>query len=440
MSSFSPSPAGASRRHGSTLTVLLLGAALAGGVLALFHYGPLRNSVAFRYVEFPVQWVEVLFFCCGLGALFLKFVQLRGEHGACGNEVLPRWDGKPVPAERASELAASLDRQPARVQDTYLGRRLRAVLDFVCQRKSAADLDDQLRTLADNDAIAQENSFALVRFITWAIPILGFLGTVIGITGAISGVTPEVLEESLSSVTDGLSEAFDSTALALGLTMLLMFVTFLVERQEQALLELVDRLTEQWLGHRFARDAGNGGGATAVIQHGAQELAAAVEGILVKQAEVWSATLKAPEARAVDLLDRIQEKLTTALGQALDQTIDAYSQRLAALEERAVEQSTRLMTQIADMGAAIQQTGIDQQAALQKVVDRIGQQAELLAQLQKDTGTVANLQATLQSNLAALADANAFEEAVHSLTAAVHLLTARSGGTSGPRLARGQAA
>lgn len=438
MSSYSPSAAGAPRRHGSTLVALLLGAALAAGILVLFHYGPLRHSVAFRYVEYPVQWIEVLFFCTGLGALLVKFVQLRSENAACAADILPRWDGKPVPVERAGDLIASLDRQPAPVQDTYLGRRLRAVLDFLCQRRSSTDLDDQLRTQAENDAIAQENSFGLVRFLTWAIPILGFLGTVIGITGAISGVTPEVLEESLDSVTNGLSEAFDSTALALGLTMLLMFVTFLVERQEQAVLELVDRLTERWLGHRFAR-VHDAGPSAAVVQQTAQALTGAVETVLLKQTEVWAAAVKEPEARAVALLEQIQHKLTTALGEALDQTIDAYTQRLAALEERSLAYSTRLMTQIADMGAAIQQTGIDQQVALQKVVDRIGQQAELLAQMQKDTGTVTQLQTALQSNLAALADANAFEEAVHSLTAAVHLLTARSGG-SGPRLARGQAA
>ena len=89
-----------------------------------------------------------------------------------------------------------------------------------CQRGSADELDDQLRNLADTDALALESSYALTRFITWAIPIIGFLGTVLGITGAISGVTPEVLEKSLSTVTDGLALAFDTTALALGLTML----------------------------------------------------------------------------------------------------------------------------------------------------------------------------------------------------------------------------
>lgn len=94
------------------------------------------------------------------------------------------------------------------------------------QRGSAEDLDDQLRNFADADSIEFEGSFGLTRFITWAIPILGFLGTVLGITGAISGVTPEMLEKSMSTVTDGLALSFDATALALALTMVCMFLAF----------------------------------------------------------------------------------------------------------------------------------------------------------------------------------------------------------------------
>jgi biopolymer transport protein ExbB/TolQ len=123
-----------------------------------------------------------------------------------------------------------LKNQPDIWRESFLGRRLATALDFVNRRKSAQDLDDQLRQLADNDAMGLEGSYALTRFITWAIPILGFLGTVLGITGAIAGVTPEVLEESLSTVTDGLALAFDSTALALALTMVLMFVASNLER------------------------------------------------------------------------------------------------------------------------------------------------------------------------------------------------------------------
>src|SRR5262245_22488779 len=216
------------RRLGSTLAALLVGLPLAAGVVALFRFSPLSHTNAARYVEYPVQWAEVAFFCCGLGALLVKLLQVRLEQAACRRDILPRWDGKPVPVEKANDLMASVERQPGHVQGTYLGRRLRAALDFLRRRRSAQDLDDQLRALADNDALSQESSYGLVRFITWATPILGFLGTVVGITGAIVGIDP--VDMDLSTVTGGLAEAFDATALALGVTMVLMFLTYLIER------------------------------------------------------------------------------------------------------------------------------------------------------------------------------------------------------------------
>ena len=60
---------------------------------------------------------------------------------------------------------------------------------------NANDLDDQLATLADNDAIALDASYAQTRFMIWAMPILGFLGTVLGITDAIANISPEQMEK-----------------------------------------------------------------------------------------------------------------------------------------------------------------------------------------------------------------------------------------------------
>src|SRR5207237_4393940 len=133
------------------------------------------------------------------------------ERRALAHQPLPHWDGNAVPAAEAKSLLQKLAQQPRRVQASWLGRRIENVLDFVHSRGTANELDDQLRTLADNDALGQEASFSLLRLIIWVIPILGFLGTVVGITGAIAGVTPETLEQSLRGVTKGLSTAVDAT-------------------------------------------------------------------------------------------------------------------------------------------------------------------------------------------------------------------------------------
>ena len=245
-------------RRSNTIAAFLIGIPLAAAILGFILYGPWQDheihKLVNRYLSHTVERVEVVLFCCALGTLAVKLWAAFTEKRACHSELIPAWDGKPVPVGDASALLAALNRRPRRLQQTWLGQRLRAVIEFICQRRSAADLDDHMRTLADNDAMALESSYSLTRFITWAMPILGFLGTVLGITGAIANISPDVLEKNLSSVTDGLALAFDATALALAATMITMFCTFLVEKTEQGVLEYVDQIIDRELAHRFERE------------------------------------------------------------------------------------------------------------------------------------------------------------------------------------------
>jgi biopolymer transport protein ExbB/TolQ len=409
------------RRSLTSLAAFVIGLPLGAGLLWLIRSGTVQHPLLARYVSHPVECVEVVLFCCALGALAGKLWQHLRERRACRAEVLPAWDGQPVPASEAARLLAGLTRLPRRWQNTSLVNRASAALDFVARRGTAADLDDHLRDLADADAVAVENSYALVRFITWAIPILGFLGTVLGITEAIAGVTPEVLEQSLSTVTDGLALAFDSTALALCLTMVVMFVTHVVDRLEQNLLETVDRYVARHLAHRFERSSSEEGQVVEAVRQNTKLLLAATDGLVQRQAEVWARALQEVDRGRAEAEERLQERMTAALETALERTLDSHARRLAALETQAVEQSARLVEQLSALAWAVQQ----QQAELARAVEAMAAQATVLASLQESEKQLVRLQETVSRNLETLAAAGSFEEAVHSLTGAVHLLTAR---------------
>jgi hypothetical protein len=426
MKSATPTRPDTARRSGATLAAFLIGLPLAAAVLGTIYLGPLRTTEAFRYVSHPVECVEVVFFCCALGALASKFWQSGTERRACQTDVVPRWDRQPVPPAEAARLLAGLDRLPRRLRNTYLARRVVAVLDFLCQRRSAAELDDQLRTLSDNDALALETSYSLTRFITWAIPILGFLGTVLGITMAISGVHDDDLQ--IGSITGGLANAFDATALALGLTMITMFVSSLVERREQSLLEEVDRYVDRELAHRFERADAAVEPVLRIVEQQTQSLLSATERLVQRQAEVWAQALAELEQRSAETLRQQQEQVTVALAAALEKTLENHAQRLLAFEQLAIEQSAQLFEQFGAVAVAVRDTGREQQASLAGVGEAVAAQAAALDRLQQDAANLVNLQAVLHQNLAVLAGAGSFDQAVHSLSAAVHLLTARLAG------------
>ena len=424
----------AARRSRTTLAAFMLGVPLAAGFLATIHFGPLRHLPVRRYFSHPIECVEVTLFCAALGALAAKLWSWFAERRACRARILPAWNGQPMPVAESAQLLSGLSKLPRRWQSTRMVQRAAAVLDFLHSRGSAEELDDHLRTLADNDALALESSYSLTKFICWAMPILGFLGTVLGITEAIAGVTPEVLENSLSSVTDGLALAFDSTALALGLTMLTMLLSFVIERAEQGIVEAVDRFADRELAHRFERTGSEGGEFLQVIRRQSDVLVQATEKLVERQAAVWAKALEEVDRRRAETEQRQQERMTAALEVALQQTLEAHALRLAVLEKQVIDQSAALVGQLAALATAVRDMGREQQAGLAEVTRGVLAQVDALARLQEGEKGLLHLQELLNQNLSTLSGAGAFEEAVHSLTAAVHLLTARTTPGAGLRL------
>jgi biopolymer transport protein ExbB/TolQ len=403
-----------SRRSLTTVAAFGVGLPLAGIILALIRFGALADTPLHHYLSHTVEQVEIVLFCLAFSGLLAKAWQNVGERRAFGAAVLPPWDGRPVPVAEAPKLLAGVSRLGGSVQKSWLVNRVAGVLDFLASRGSAADLDDHLRDLADGDSNALENSYALIRFITWAIPILGFLGTVLGITGAINGVTPEKLENNISEVTDGLALAFNATALALALTMITMFLSYLVDRLEQNVLEAVDQYAARNLAHRFEREAGAGSEVADVVRQNVQAVLRTTDEVVKRQADVWAAALDEINRRHAEGAAKAQERLTAALEAALEKTLRSHAERLATTEKV----SGKLLEQVAGLAAAVTQ----QHAAL--------------AKLQEGERQLVRLQETLARNLDSLAGAGSFEEAVHSLTAAVHLLTARASAAPAPPIKR----
>ena len=136
-------------------------------------------------------------------------------------------------------------------------------------------------------AIASIASYALVRIIVWAMPVLGFLGTVIGITVAIASLSPETMEKSMPDVIHGLGIAFDTTAQALALTMIVMFIKYGVERSDNRLLALVDARAAEELVGRFQFTGTDGDPNVASIRRMSEQVIGAVESLASRQAEIW---------------------------------------------------------------------------------------------------------------------------------------------------------
>jgi hypothetical protein len=271
--------------------------------------------------------------------------------------------------------------------------------------------------------MALDSGYSFIRLATWAIPMLGFLGTVLGITNAIAGVSPEQLEKDLSSVTGGLATAFDTTGLALLLTMVLMLISFILQRLEERTLQGVDDYVDRELFHRFARP-GN--------EHG--PMIEAMEHLVRRQAEVWATSLAEMDRHAHAVAIEQQDRLTSALAQAIEFSLVAHQQHLNTMRTTAQEQMTQTLRPLSILAASMKQ----QQIALKPVARAMQQMSETLGRLQDNEQHLLRLQKLLHQNLHVLSAAGSFEEAVQSLTAAIHLLSARGSMAGTLRLIGGE--
>jgi len=400
---------------------LLWGCAASFAFYAPLHSGKWNSPFLMRYFAgHVVEHVATTLFFVGLAALLIKALDVAAQNKLLSSNLLDASPSGGQPVEHSQALIERLARQPAGLQDAYLIRRLREALEYVHRKRSAETLDEELRSLADVDVARMHATYALVRIIVWAIPILGLLGTVIGITAAVANLSPQLLESSITKVTAGLGVAFDHTALALGLSMGLMFSQFLVERYETLLLSAVDARASAELVGRFATGSARAGTDGASLRQIADALIRTMQLLVERQTELWQATIDKAHGRWSELSGATGKQLETALSSALGQSLELHAARVVQSEQVMAEQNRR-------QWAEVQNALVHNAQSLTAHQRELARQGEVMLQVLQATGDITRLETELNRNLEALAGSRNFEQTVMSLAAAIHLLNGRLG-------------
>ncbi len=398
---------------------LLWGTGLAFCFFSLIHRGIISNDYVVRYLAGHwVEYIEVGLFCVGLSSLAMKLSSTVSQRNSLSRCSLPAiLSGGQHPSEALSLRRHLLENVTS--EKGYLLKRLGDGLDFVTRTGKADDLEDHLKYLADVDGARAHASYGLVRFIVWAIPIMGFLGTVIGITVAIASLSPTELE-NISGVVAGLGTAFDTTATALALSMVLMFTQFVIERMEQSLLDEVDEQAWDSLAGRFQTEGIADGSALAVARIG-DAVGRSSAQLIDAQTQSWKELQSIASSSLENVFGGLSEHLRENLSDSLGDTLDSWRESLVeAHRQLAHERDGRWELagqKMADAAIAFEKQQVAvaaQSAALEKVISMLN---EIVAMEQK-----------LESNLNAVTASGRFEEAIISLSAATQLLAARSPG------------
>ena len=98
----------------------------------------------------------------------------------------------------------------------------------------------------ESEAERLESELSMIRYIAWAIPSIGFIGTVRGI-GAALGQAHRAVEGDISGVTENLGIAFNSTFIALLLSIVLMFLVHQLQLMQERLVFETETYTDDHL-------------------------------------------------------------------------------------------------------------------------------------------------------------------------------------------------
>ena len=158
-------------------------------------------------------------------------------------------DGRRILPEDARKLSRPLEALPEPERAYLLPRALRGALNRYGSTASVADVSTVVRDICDTEADRLDSELSMVRYITWAIPSIGFIGTVRGI-GAALGNAHEAVAGNIAAVTASLGVAFNSTFVALLISIVIMFLTHQITlMQERMVIEAQDYCDNNLIRH-----------------------------------------------------------------------------------------------------------------------------------------------------------------------------------------------
>lgn len=134
----------------------------------------------------------------------------------------------------AGQLARPMQSLPERQQAYLLPRALSAALSRFQVTASVESATEAAHSTCEAESSRLDSELSMVRYITWAIPSIGFIGTVRGIGSAL-GQAHEAMAGDIAGVTASLGVAFNSTFVALLISMVVMFFMHQLQLMQERL-------------------------------------------------------------------------------------------------------------------------------------------------------------------------------------------------------------
>ncbi len=198
----------------------------------------------------PCPYPTMFLFFWALSMLFFKGWKLSLQKRALTLPVMPQqpdFELTPATARSLRERMSAIVDDP---RHFILLNRIDLALANLHNIGHTADVAAILKIQAENDEAQISSSYALTQGFLWAIPVLGFIGTVLGLGQAIgafgatlrAGGDMVALRKSLESVTAGLATSFETTLVALVCALILQLMISWLQTRESEFLDACNEI------------------------------------------------------------------------------------------------------------------------------------------------------------------------------------------------------
>ena len=135
-----------------------------------------------------------------------------------------------------------------------LPRALSAALNRFASTENVQDVSEAVKSVCESESDRLDSELSMIRYIAWAIPSIGFIGTVRGISDAL-GQAYKAVEGDIAGVTASLGVAFNSTFIALLISIVLVFFMHQLQLiQERLVLDTHNYCDKRLLSHLRTND------------------------------------------------------------------------------------------------------------------------------------------------------------------------------------------
>lgn len=169
------------------------------------------------------QESEIILALWAMAIMGLKLRETIEERRLLRHSLLEVTEGTSILPEDARKFARPLQALPEEQREYLPPRALLTALQRFGSTRSIQDAAAAVRDVCEVESDRLDSELSLVRYIIWAIPSIGFLGTVRGIGDAL-GQAQRAVEGDIVGVTVSLGVAFNSTLIALVVSMIIMFL------------------------------------------------------------------------------------------------------------------------------------------------------------------------------------------------------------------------